>query len=126
LIVLEYYVHYTSSAFKCPKQEIFGSGVFAQIRPLWVGDLGARPTNSKGLWFWHEDRHIVFLSAVGDNAKHFSSLIVTVTAIKKVSNDAFFNSCHKPSQIIFQTDQNPLFKQNKIKNSRKIFLDLLK
>jgi hypothetical protein len=30
---------------KGPKLEIFGSGVFAQIRPIWVGDLGTRPKN---------------------------------------------------------------------------------
>ena len=28
---------------KGPKFEIFGSGVFTQIRPVWVGDLGTRP-----------------------------------------------------------------------------------
>jgi hypothetical protein len=26
---------------------MFGSGVFTQIRPLWVGDLGTRPKNPK-------------------------------------------------------------------------------
>jgi hypothetical protein len=26
-------------ALKGPKLEIFGSGVFTQIRPVWVGDL---------------------------------------------------------------------------------------
>jgi hypothetical protein len=28
------------SRVKGPKLEIFGSGVFTQIRPEWVGDLG--------------------------------------------------------------------------------------
>ncbi len=28
---------------KGPKLEIFDSGVFSQIRPVWVGDLGTRP-----------------------------------------------------------------------------------
>jgi hypothetical protein len=27
--------------------EIFGSRGFTQIRPVWVGDLGTRPKNSK-------------------------------------------------------------------------------
>ncbi len=30
---------------KGPKREIFDSGVFAQIRPIWIGDLGTRPKN---------------------------------------------------------------------------------
>jgi hypothetical protein len=30
---------------KGPKLEIFGSGVFTHIRPVWVGDLGTRPKN---------------------------------------------------------------------------------
>jgi hypothetical protein len=29
-------------SLKGPKLEIFGSGVFTQIRPVWVGDLGTR------------------------------------------------------------------------------------
>jgi hypothetical protein len=29
------------------KLEIFGSRIFTQIRPAWVGDLGSRPKNSK-------------------------------------------------------------------------------
>ncbi len=32
---------------KGPKRDIFGSGVFAQIRPVWIGDLGTRPKNYK-------------------------------------------------------------------------------
>jgi hypothetical protein len=34
---------------KGPKHEIFGSGVFIQIRPVWVGDSGTRPKNPKWL-----------------------------------------------------------------------------
>ena len=33
------------SQLKGPKCEIFDSGVFAQIRPIWIGDLGTRPKN---------------------------------------------------------------------------------
>jgi hypothetical protein len=31
------------------KLEIFGSGIFTQIRPVWIGDLGTRPKNLKML-----------------------------------------------------------------------------
>ncbi len=34
---------------KGPKREIFDSGFFALIRPIWIGDLGTRPKNYK---FW--------------------------------------------------------------------------
>jgi hypothetical protein len=34
-------------SLKGPKCEIFDSGVFAQIRPIWIGDLGTRPKNYK-------------------------------------------------------------------------------
>ncbi len=34
---------------KGPKCEIFDSRVFAQIRPIWIGDLGTRPKNPKKL-----------------------------------------------------------------------------
>ncbi len=34
---------------KGPKREIFGLGIFAQIRPIWIGDLGTRPKNPKKL-----------------------------------------------------------------------------
>ncbi len=30
-----------------PKREIFIAGIFAQIRPVWVGDLGTRSKNPK-------------------------------------------------------------------------------
>ena len=62
---------------KGPKHEIFGSRVFAQIRPVWVGDLGTRPKNPKSGWFRHENRHFILLSAVGDNAKDFLMLSPT-------------------------------------------------
>ena len=32
---------------KGPKCEIFDSGFFALIRPIWIGDLGTRPKNYK-------------------------------------------------------------------------------
>ncbi len=41
---------------KGPELEIFGSGVFTQIRPLRVGDLGTRPKNPKLGWFRPENR----------------------------------------------------------------------
>ncbi len=31
--------------------EIFGSGVFTQIRPVWVGAFGTRPKNPTMGWF---------------------------------------------------------------------------
>jgi hypothetical protein len=34
-------------SLKGPKLEIFGSGIFTQIRPVRVGDLGTKPKNSK-------------------------------------------------------------------------------
>jgi hypothetical protein len=37
---------------KGPKREIFGLGIFAQIRPIWIGDLGIRPKNPKKLGLW--------------------------------------------------------------------------
>ena len=56
-------------ALKGPKREIFDFGVFAQIRPIWIGDLGTRPKNYKFLWFRHENRHFILISAVAYNAK---------------------------------------------------------
>jgi hypothetical protein len=35
------------ACLKGPKLEIFGSAVFTHIIPVWVGDLGTRPKNSK-------------------------------------------------------------------------------
>jgi hypothetical protein len=40
-------VHNWEKVLKGPKREIFDSGVFAQIRPIWIGDLGTRPKNYK-------------------------------------------------------------------------------
>ncbi len=34
-------------SLKGPKLEIFGSGIFTQIRPVRVGDLGTKPKNLK-------------------------------------------------------------------------------
>ncbi len=59
---------------KGPKLEIFGSRVFTQIRPLWVGDLGTRPKNPTVGWFMPENRQFVLFSAVGYNAKDFLTL----------------------------------------------------
>jgi hypothetical protein len=42
--------------------EIFGSRVYSQIRPAWVGDLGIRPKNSKFWWFRLENRYFVLLA----------------------------------------------------------------
>ncbi len=36
-------------ALKGPKREIFGLGIFAQIRPIWIGYLGTRPKKPKKL-----------------------------------------------------------------------------
>ncbi len=36
---------------KGPKREIFGLGIFAQIRPIWIGYKGTRPKNLKKLRF---------------------------------------------------------------------------
>jgi hypothetical protein len=37
--------------FKGPKHEIFVAGIFTQIRPVWVGDLGTRLKKSKKFMF---------------------------------------------------------------------------
>jgi hypothetical protein len=58
----------TVCLLKGPKREIFDFGVFAQIRPIWIGDLGTRPKNFKFLWFRHENRHFILISAVAYNA----------------------------------------------------------
>ncbi len=55
-------------------QSIFGSGVFTQMRPLWVGGLGTRPKNPELGWFRTEKRQYVHFSAVGYNAKDFLTL----------------------------------------------------
>jgi hypothetical protein len=56
---------------KGPKLEIFGSGVFIQIRPVWIADLGTRPKNPTMGWFRPENCQFVLFSAVGYNAKDF-------------------------------------------------------
>ncbi len=35
------------NSLKGPKREIFVAWIFAQIRPIWIGDLGTRPKNPK-------------------------------------------------------------------------------
>ncbi len=52
-------------SLKGPKLEIFGSGVFTQIRPVRVGDFGSRLKNPKLGWFRPENRQIILFSAVG-------------------------------------------------------------
>jgi hypothetical protein len=61
---------------KGPKLEIFGSGVFTQIRLVWVliGDLGTRPTNPKLGWFRPENHQFILFSAVGYNTEDFLTL----------------------------------------------------
>ncbi len=60
------------SVLKGPKREIFGLGIFAQIRPIWIGYLGTRPKNPKKLRLGH---YIALyfprfcVNAVGDSAK---------------------------------------------------------
>jgi hypothetical protein len=61
-------VKFDSNALKGPKLEIFDSGVFTQIRPVWVGDLGTTLKTLKSERFWLKNRRFVFLSAVGDSA----------------------------------------------------------
>ena len=61
-------VKFDSNVLKGPKLEIFDSGVFTQIRPVWVGDLGTRPKTFKSVWFGLENRRFVFLSAVAGSA----------------------------------------------------------
>ena len=36
-----------SKTLKGPKREIFVAGIFAQIRPIWIGDLGTMAKNPK-------------------------------------------------------------------------------
>ncbi len=56
-----------------PKLEIFGSRVFTQIRPVWVGDLGTSPKNSKFRWFRLEIAVLYFLA-------------LPATALKKIKH----------------------------------------
>ncbi len=41
--------HLLSPFLKGPKREIFVAGIFAQIRPIRIGDLETRPKNPKKL-----------------------------------------------------------------------------
>ncbi len=41
--------HQLDILLKGPKREKFVAGIFAQIRPIWIGDLGTRPKNPKKL-----------------------------------------------------------------------------
>ncbi len=59
---------------KGPKLEIFGSWVFTQIRPEWVGDLETRPKNPTMGWFRPENRQFVLFSTVGYITKDFLML----------------------------------------------------
>jgi hypothetical protein len=61
--------HHINLILKGPKLEILSSGVFTQIRPEWVGDLGTRPKNPKLGWFRPVNCQFVLLSAAGYNAK---------------------------------------------------------
>ncbi len=47
---------------KGPKLEIFGSRVFTQIRPGWIGDLETRPKNSTNLWLGVKIAILYFLA----------------------------------------------------------------
>ncbi len=48
---------------------MFGSEVFALIRPVWISDLGSRPKISKGLMVSLDNRHFELFSPVADIAK---------------------------------------------------------
>jgi hypothetical protein len=52
----------TAETLKGPKLEIFGSWVFTQVRPGWVGDLETRPKNSILGWFRPEIAKLNFLA----------------------------------------------------------------
>ena len=45
------HVLWEASMLKGPKREIFGLGIFAQIRPIWIGYLATRPKNPKKVMF---------------------------------------------------------------------------
>jgi hypothetical protein len=57
---------FPSMPLKGPKLEIFGSGVFTQIKPVWVGDLGTRPKIQK-----LKICHFVLFIAVAGIANNF-------------------------------------------------------
>ncbi len=63
---------------KGPKLEIFVGGVFTQIKPVWIGDLGTRPKIQKvyvwGLMFLFFPGYFVlalYFADVADSAKIF-------------------------------------------------------
>jgi hypothetical protein len=60
---------YSIQLLKRPKLEIVGSGVFALVRPVWIGDLETRPKISKSCWVRLDNRHFVLFIAVADIAK---------------------------------------------------------
>ncbi len=41
-----------SMVLKGSKREKYVAGIFAQIRPIWIGDLGTRPKNPKKKFFF--------------------------------------------------------------------------
>jgi hypothetical protein len=45
--------HFTINSLKGPKREIFVTGIFAQIRPIWIGYLETRPKNPKNLTLFY-------------------------------------------------------------------------
>ena len=49
--VLDMLVTMSQESLKGPKREIFVAGIFAQIRPIWIGDLETRPKNPKKIMF---------------------------------------------------------------------------
>jgi hypothetical protein len=62
--ILIYLLYLKKSIYpsKGPKLEIFGSRVFTQIRPVWVGDLGTRQKNPTMGWFMLEIANLYFLA----------------------------------------------------------------
>ncbi len=67
---------------KGPKLEIFGSRDFTQISPVWVGNLGTRPKNSKFWWYTLENLFLCFLALLPTSPKIFEAPLPTV--LKKI------------------------------------------
>jgi hypothetical protein len=99
-----FFVERRRFVLKGPKLEIFGSGVFTQIRPVWVGALRTRPKNVKKIWFWLENRHFVLFSTVGDSAYNFKGCRTTTP--KK------FERCHRQLLTIVTTVVSSGLKNN--------------
>ncbi len=57
-------------SLKGPKLEIFGSGIFTQIRPVRVGDLGTKPKISKVYGFG--------MKIAADSAKKYPDIKVNI------------------------------------------------